>query len=91
VKLTWRFYVDPIFGGAFALDGLPDGSVGNCHYQVAKRQFIANACVGGQYMFACAKTWRKAIAALNRTLDKRSIGLFGEDVVEFAVNQAGDQ
>ena len=91
MKLTWRFYVDPLFGGAFTLDGLPDGSVGNCRYQAAKRQFIANAYVRGHYMFACAKTWRKAIAALNRTIDKRSIGLFGEDVVEFAVKQAGDK
>lgn len=91
MHLTWRFYVDPIFRGAFMLEGLRDGESGNCHYVADKRQFVANAFIAGRYMFARAKTWRRAINALNREIDKRSIGLFDEDVVQFNIVQAGDK
>lgn len=89
-KLTWRFYTDQIFGGAFRLEGLPKDSVGTCHYQTAKKRFLAHAHVGGRYLMATGNTFQVAINRLNRELDRRSIGLFGVDVLEFELVQLGD-
>lgn len=83
-QLTWRPYTDAIFGPAYSLDGLPDGSsafarrYGGARGKGAPR-YIANAFIAGIYMSHCAGTVDAAMKHLNREIDRRSIGLFGVD------------
>lgn len=64
MKLTWRFYQDQIFGGAFRLEGLPADSFGACHFVVSKSCFNAGAFTNGKYMSANGRTFAQAINRL---------------------------
>lgn len=82
ITLTWREEACAIFGRRHALtrDGV---EIGAAYWRSHAGQGLAHATVGGRYRFATARTTAAAIKALERQLDRESIGLFGVDVVGF--------
>lgn len=82
IRLTWVASKCPIFGDCFSLEGLPPEWCGSA-YRSAGRA-VAHAWIGGRYLDHHARTLPQAIKRLNAEIDKRSIGLLGVDVVEFA-------
>lgn len=82
MKLTWRKYVDPIFGNALRLDGLPEGMSATARRNGAGKRYVADAWIGGRYLNHHAGTLAAAVKRLNAEIDRRSIGLLGVDVVE---------
>lgn len=83
IKLTWVPVKDAIFGASHNLTGLPDPEWSGRAYLSAGRA-VAHAFIAGRYLRHCARTQKQAIKRLNAEIDKRSIGLFGVDVVDFA-------
>jgi hypothetical protein len=51
---------------------------GNRHYAASCEDYSR-----GVYIYATARTFAGARARLEREIDKRSIALFGEDIIEF--------
>jgi hypothetical protein len=83
MKLTWSETECSIFGPTLVLEGLRDGESGCARKHGQKGRYIAMAFIGGRYLSHCAGTRQAAVTRLEREIDKRSIGLFGDDTVTF--------
>jgi hypothetical protein len=82
MRLSWTAYEDVIFGPSYQLEGLQRASDCGVAHRQGKR-FVACATINGCFMSHEAGRILVAIERLNRELDRRSIGLFGDDELSF--------
>jgi hypothetical protein len=82
VTLTWR----RLPGATRILSAAPGllGEIGGCYY-LGGGQYRAWASIAGELISAHHTSYPGAMRLLERQLDRRSIGLFGDDDVEFVV------
>ena len=84
MHLTWRKTICPIFRVRYDLEGLPNGDSGTAYH--SNGRYVAQAYISGRYLRHRAGTMQAAIKRLNREIDRRSIGLFNVDDIDFRVS-----
>jgi hypothetical protein len=82
VRLVWKPQTSEAWGRHYELTGLPDNAFIYA-YRVDVGRYFAGGIIKGSFVAHYSGNIHKAMRLLERELDKRSIGLFGVDVVEF--------
>lgn len=82
--LTWRKVPCALFTWRYDLEGIGTENSG-CARRTAHQKYLANAYINGHYMAHTASTLQTAMARLNNEIDRRSIGLFNCDTLEFRI------
>lgn len=86
MKLTWRKVSCALFGWRYDLEGIGTENSG-CARRTAHQKYLANAFINGHYMAHKASTLKSAMTRLNNEIDRRSIGLFNTDTIEFRTKE----
>ncbi len=95
LTMTWRSHRDLIFGDAWEIVDIPIAQVGEAHIASAYKRgdgtWHAHAFIKGRYLSHCGSAAKTAMRRLQKEIDRRSIDLFGEDVVWFVGGPAAER